>query len=95
MRQSAEVLWMGRRYAAVLGMLAFAAILVRGTVRGGAPESVMDQAVVYLFVFAVLGALVGSLAQWIVEDAVRGKLASQIAEQQTQAGNKLATGTTK
>jgi hypothetical protein len=31
------------------------------------------------FVFAAFGYLVGSIARWIVDDSVRGQLASQLA----------------
>jgi hypothetical protein len=81
---------MGRRYAAVLGLLAFAAVLVRGTIAGGALESTLGHAILCLMVFTILGAILGRVAQWIVEDAIRAQLTAELAERQESPGTRPA-----
>jgi outer membrane lipoprotein SlyB len=81
---------MGRRYAAVLGLLAFAAVLVRGTLAGGALESTLGHAIFCLLVFTILGAIIGRVAQWIVEDAIRAQLTVELAERQELPGTRPA-----
>ncbi len=53
---------MARRYSAVLGLFAFAAVLCRDVAAGGAAESTLGHATVCLIVFAILGAVGGRLA---------------------------------
>ncbi|HZZ29442.1 MAG TPA: hypothetical protein VFE46_15700 [Pirellulales bacterium] len=69
---------MGRRYAAVLGMLAFAAILARGMVAGGAWDSVLSQAIAALFAFAVVGGITGWLAERMIDDSLRSQLNAEL-----------------
>jgi hypothetical protein len=71
---------MGRRYAGILGLLAFATVLCHDAMHGGGAETTLLAACGALFVFAAVGAIVGSLAAWIVADAVRSKLVRQLAE---------------
>ncbi len=70
---------MGRAYAGVLGPLAFLTVLVRSLLRSVAVETTVWQAVAAMFVFAAIGALIGQIAGWIVDDSVRGRLAAEIA----------------
>jgi outer membrane lipoprotein SlyB len=70
---------MARRYAAALGLLAFAAVLCRGAAAGGAWESTLGFATACLCVFAVLGAIAGRVAEGIVEEAIRGRLTTEMA----------------
>jgi hypothetical protein len=52
-------------------------VVVRGTKDGGAAQSVMTTATVSVIAFAALGWIVGSLAQWIVDQSVRDQWARQ------------------
>ncbi len=70
---------MSRRYAAVLGLLAFATILARGIGAGGAWESVLSQAIAALVVFAIIGGIVGWLAERMIDDAIRSRLSAELA----------------
>ena len=70
---------MGRSYAGVLGPLAFATVLVRGMARDGGIQGTIWQAVIGLFAFAIVGAVLGQLAGWIVDDSVRARLAAEMA----------------
>lgn len=70
---------MGRRYAAVLGLLSYAVMLVRGIAAGGAWESTVGQAIVCLVIFACLGGVIGWLAERIIDDAIRSRLSAELA----------------
>lgn len=69
---------MGRQYAGILGPLGFATSLARGLVHGGAAEPTLWSAWLALLACSAAGVLIGALAGWIVEDAVRGKLAVEM-----------------
>jgi hypothetical protein len=71
-----------RLYAGILGLLAFLTTLVRGLLHGGDPETVLWSAWYALLAFALLGGVVGRLATWIVEDAVRSQLAAAVSARQ-------------
>ena len=64
---------MARRFAAVLGLVAFAVIMTRGIARGGALETAIGDAVVILFLFTLVGAIAGWIAEMIVAEAKNGK----------------------
>ena len=70
---------MGRSYAGILGPLAFVTEIARGVLRSAGTESTVMTAVAALFVFAFVGFVLGELAGWIVNDAVRSRLAAEIA----------------
>ena len=65
---------MGRTYAGVLGTLAFATTVVRGLIHSGGFGSTMATAIAHLIVFAVIGGMIGELAEWIVADSIRSSL---------------------
>jgi hypothetical protein len=71
---SVEVGLMIRRSAAVLGLLGFAAILVRGIVAGAAWESTIGYAIAVLFAYTLVGGLAGWAAEIIVDNAIRTRL---------------------
>ncbi len=77
---------MARQFAAVLGLLAFAALMLRGALVGAGLEATMVRAVTSLAAFAAIGAVVGGLAQWILDDTVREQLQ---AEQSRSEAKKL------
>jgi hypothetical protein len=86
---------MGRAYAVVMGSLAFSTVVLRCVLRSSAVEATVGQAVICLFVFAAIGAAIGQLAGWIVDDSVRTRLADEIAASAI-ANNKVAvSGTVK
>jgi hypothetical protein len=70
---------MARIYAGILGLLAFATVVARGVAHASSPSATIWQACGMLIVFAGVGCLVGATARWIVDDSVRGQLASQMA----------------
>lgn len=73
---------MARTYAGVLGSLAFLVSLARGLLHGGSTELAVGVACGHLLVFAVIGCVLGRMAQGIVDDAVCGRLAAELAAQE-------------
>jgi hypothetical protein len=73
---------MGRRYAGILGLLAFAMVLVHGVLNGGGAEATLLRACGSMAVMAVVGATIGGLAGWIVADSVRAQLIRQLSQSQ-------------
>jgi hypothetical protein len=63
---------------------------------GGSSESVLESALVNLLAFAVVGGLVGIVAQKIVEDAVRSRYAAALngetAANMLESGNRRSIG---
>ena len=84
---------MGRAYAGVLGTLAFLTVLVRCVARSVPVEATIGQAIACLFVFAVIGCVIGQWAGWIVDDSVRSRLAAEMAAG-AKAGSKAAAAAT-
>ncbi|QDU55334.1 hypothetical protein [Aeoliella mucimassa] len=77
---------MGRAYAGVLGYLAAALTLARGFMASGGVESTMMNAIVALVIFAMIGFVLGSVAQETVDQSVRQRLEENLeASQSTEA----------
>ena len=74
---------MGRAYAGVLGYLASALTLVRGAVAGGGVENTLLAAIAALATFAVVGFVLGTIAQATVDAAVRDRLETQLQATQS------------
>jgi hypothetical protein len=68
---------MVRRYAAVLGLVAFAVCMVRGIASGGGLEATVGDAIGVMFLLAIVGALAGRIADMIVTEGT-GSRASHI-----------------
>ena len=71
---------MGRAYAGILGPLAMAVVICRGWLVSGGVEGTLTQAVAYLVLFAVVGAILGHLAQTTVDESVRAKLETELGK---------------
>lgn len=74
----AEVERLERTYACVMGMLAFATIIVRGLFHGHDFPTTATTACGFLAVFAVVGAIVAAVARWIVEDSVKSQMQTEL-----------------
>ena len=57
---------MGRSYAGVLGLVAFTTVVVRAIGQQSSASATFPIAAAMLFVFAGLGYLLGSIAQWAI-----------------------------
>ena len=71
-----------RIYAGILGPLAFLTTIARQAMHGGASESILLAASCSLWLFALLGCIVGRLAGWIVEESVEATISSELAAQE-------------
>jgi hypothetical protein len=69
---------MGRAYAGILGPLAMAVVICRGVVGSGGVQSTLSLATVYLAIFSIVGALIGTIAQSTIDESVRAKLQQQL-----------------
>jgi VIT1/CCC1 family predicted Fe2+/Mn2+ transporter len=74
---------MGRAYAGVLGYLAAALTLVRGAIAHGGVEGTLLSSIAALAIFAVLGFVLGTIAEATVDQAVRQRLEAQLDTIQT------------
>ncbi len=79
---------MGRKYAGILGGLAFNVLLARGMLAGQFEPSLIWQACGGLFVFAAIGAVAGMLANQFITESVRTRFAAEWQEQTTSAPSK-------
>lgn len=77
MRSTPEYHIVGGRYAGVLGPLACATVLVRGTLHQAGPEATLRTAWLALWAFASLGFVVGQLAEWMVTEGVESRFAAE------------------
>jgi hypothetical protein len=63
----------GRSYAGILGLVAFAAAVARGVLHGAGTEATLGRASACLVAFMALGWVIGRLADWIVEESVKAQ----------------------
>jgi len=68
-----------RQFAGILGAAAFATTIVRGAALGGDAAAVLPRAAACLAIFSILGAAVGRLALWMVEEGVTAHLHEAMA----------------
>lgn len=76
---------MGRIYAGILGPVAFATILGRSLVDGGAVDSTIKLATACLFAFAAIGYIAGSIADSIVTESVRTRFEIALRAREAEA----------
>jgi len=74
------VVSMARSYAGVIGLLAFTVVIARNMLHDGSMTSSVQQALVCMVVYALIGGVVGRVAQFIVDDLVRSELAEAMKE---------------
>ena len=75
---------LGRTYAGILGPLALAVVSVRGMIHGSDPTTTLWAAWLALLVFAVVGFVIGKLAEGVVFDSVRMKAELELARLENQ-----------
>jgi hypothetical protein len=74
---------MGRTYAGILGPLAMVVIICRGLKDSAGIEGTLTIAIVALAVYAIIGSVLGQIAQATIDDSVRQKIEQQLAAQAT------------
>jgi hypothetical protein len=81
---------MGRKYAGILGPLAFATVVARGLLGRHGVEATILWASCCLFAFAAAGYVFGKLAGWIVAEAMQARFNAELAALEAA---EAATGT--
>lgn len=69
---------MGRAYAGILGPLAMTVVICRGWIHSSGVEGTLTLATCNLIAFALIGAILGHLAQAAVDESVQAKLQTQL-----------------
>lgn len=75
---------MGRRFAGILGLVAFAAIVVRGVIHGSGLQGTLWVALPWLWIGVISGWTLGSIAQKVIEDSVTDQIATELAAQEAR-----------
>lgn len=70
---------MARIYAGILGPLALLTTIVHGVLHARQEEAILLNAWGNLLVFAVIGAVIGRIAEWTIEESVSTTVARQLA----------------
>ena len=65
--------------------------IIRGWLHSAAVETTLLHATLALFAFATIGWVIGHVAQTIIDDSVRGKIAAQLAAQDATEANTSST----
>ncbi len=69
---------MGRHYAGILGPLAMTMVICRGWLDSGGVEGTLSLATFSLIAFALVGAILGHIAQTTIDQSVQTKLEQQL-----------------
>ncbi len=73
---------MGRRFASVLGPLSLSVVLLRGIRWRAGAESTLVVATLCLVAFSLIGFVVGTIGQSVVEGSIRERLETEMAKRQ-------------
>ena len=62
-----------------MGCLAMAVTLMRGAAHGWSIDATLGNSIGAMLLLAAVGAVVGAIAQWTVDESVRSQLEEQLA----------------
>jgi hypothetical protein len=82
---------MGRIYAGILGPLAMVVIICRGLKNSAGLEGTLTLSIVALAIYAIIGSVIGQIAQATVDESVRLKIERQLASSADGATKSTAT----
>ncbi len=71
---------MARTYAGILGPLAMAVVICRGWLQASGVQGTLTTAIVSLFLFALVGAILGHIAQSTIDESVQSQLQQQLTQ---------------
>ena len=71
---------MARVYAVVFGSLGLCTALIRDVMHGVDPQEALIRGWIVLLAFSGIGAIVGSIAERVLREAVEQRLRSELAE---------------
>jgi hypothetical protein len=78
---------MGRVYAGVLGTLAMLVVILRGLLDTGGVEGTLTMAMASMALFAIVGAVIGHIAQATIDESVRFQMERGLAVQAAASGD--------
>ncbi|MFO1066579.1 MAG: hypothetical protein U0892_22185 [Pirellulales bacterium] len=81
---------MARAYSGVLAAIAVIFVILRGLMSGSLPDQILSQCLTVFIGFAVLGYMIGYLAEQTVCDSVENRFRNEIKRLQAEA-NAAAT----
>ena len=82
---------MSRVYAGILGTLAMAVVLCRGAMNSSGAEGTLSMAAATLVIFAIVGAILGHIAQSTIDESVRARLEQQLTHHAAGGAEEAAT----
>ncbi len=82
---------MGRIYAGILGPLAMVVMICRGIKNSAGLEGTLTLAIAALAIYAIVGSVLGQIAQATVDESVRQKIERQLATPASGATKGTAT----
>lgn len=81
---------MGRTYSASLGCLALTSCIVHGWLYANPPEDILIRAITMLFVFAIVGWVIGHAAEIVVRQSMENSYRARIEQlREAQSGAKI------
>ena len=87
---------MGRKYAGILGPISFGTVIARSIIQGGDANEALVTACVTLFAFAIIGYIVGVIAERTIVEAIQVKFHAQWQATETahRSANPMETQST-
>jgi hypothetical protein len=74
-----EDLLVAQTYAGFLGLVAFVVAIADGWIHGAGPQTALFRAWLSLLAFTAIGYAIGAVAGQVIDDAVRSRVAAQLA----------------
>jgi hypothetical protein len=81
---------MGRTYAGVLGLIAFATIVARGVIHQSGASATFPAAAGMMFVFAGIGYVLGTIAERAIASDLKARFQEEMTRLQTAASTDSA-----
>ncbi|MAT72618.1 MAG: hypothetical protein CMJ58_24230 [Planctomycetaceae bacterium] len=71
---------MARHYAGIMGLIGLTVVMLRAVKNGGSLETAVVQGVGWMALFAIIGGVVGAVAQTTVDEAFRLRMEKELAD---------------
>ena len=71
---------MARHYAGIMGLIGLTVVMLRAVKNGGSLETAVVQGGGWMALFAIIGGVVGAVAQTTVDEAFRLRMEKELAD---------------